>query len=63
MVPTWPNVPQAFILVIENARFLANYNEAKTMHFPMRLSKHMENARGTIGHVVHSNLDSIPKYF
>ena len=32
---------------MENAWFLANYNEAKTM----RLSKRMENARGTIGHV------------
>ena len=28
--------------------YTANYNEAKTM----RLSKHMENARGTIGHVL-----------
>ena len=31
----------------EKARFLADYNEAKTMC----LSKRMENARGTIGHV------------
>ena len=28
--------------------FLANYNEAKTM----RVSKRMENARGTIAHVL-----------
>ena len=33
---------------MENAWFLANYNEAKTM----RLSKRMEKARGTIGHVL-----------
>ena len=32
---------------MENAWFLANYNEAKTM----RLTKRMENARGTFGHV------------
>ena len=35
---------------MENAWFLANYNEAKTM----RLSKRMENARGTFGHVVNA---------
>ena len=35
--------------IMENASFLANYNEAKTM----RLSKLMENVRGTFGHVVH----------
>ena len=32
---------------MENAWFLGNYNGAKTM----RLSKLMENARGTFGHV------------
>ena len=33
---------------MENAWFLANYNEAKTMH----LSNCMENAGGTIDHVL-----------
>ena len=37
---------------MENAWFLANYNEAKDHAFSMRLSKRMVNARGTIGHVV-----------
>ena len=36
---------------MENAYFLTNYNEAKTMRFPCVLSERMENARGTIGHV------------
>ena len=36
---------------MENAWFLTNYNEAKTM----RLSKCMENACGTIGHVEHES--------
>ena len=37
---------------MEKAWFLANYNEAQNHAFSMHLSKHMENARGTIGHLV-----------
>ena len=36
---------------MENTWFLANYNEEKTM----RLSKRMENARGTFGHIHSKN--------
>ena len=40
---------------MDNVWLLANYNEAKTM----RLSKRMENARGTIGHVQNKTIPLI----
>ena len=37
---------------MEKAWFLANYNEAKNHAFSMRVTKRMENARGTFGPVL-----------